>query len=91
MLAAMDAEDLAEWEVLYELDPWGPERADLANGLLCSLTDACHRAHGHAMAPIDYMPHVKNLQKAMRATGQSNEEMQAIWLEACAAFNKEPE
>jgi hypothetical protein len=64
MYATMTAADLIEWEQFYECDPWGPERIESLFGMLCSLTDACHRAKGQAEKPIHYMPFVKALTKA---------------------------
>ncbi len=60
-MAPMLATDLAEWEELYRLDPWGPERSDLAMGLLCSLLDSCHRTRGQTPAPSEFMPYLGRL------------------------------
>jgi len=57
MYRAMTARDLQEWEIDYAIGPWDEERADLRNGILCSLLDACHRAKGQPRAPIEYMPY----------------------------------
>ena len=86
MYRELTAAELAELEILYAIDPWGPERADLANGILCSLTDACHRAKGNPQAPIKYMPYVDGLIPDAKPTQQTVEEMQAIWKQAVAAF-----
>jgi|WetSurMetagenome_2_1015567.scaffolds.fasta_scaffold26577_5 hypothetical protein len=84
LYADMTALELAEWEALYSIDPWGEERGDLRNGILCSLTDACHRTKGQPDAPIDYMPYVKELQGGKQE--QTPEQMKAIFRSAVAAF-----
>ena len=55
MLEGMSATEFREWEAMYRLDPWGPERADLRSGIECSVMDACHRTKGHVKPPKDYM------------------------------------
>lgn len=86
LYAALTAEELLEWESLYALDPWGDYRADLRNGLLCSLTDACHRAKGKPGTPISYMPIVEALTKVKPR--QSPEQMKAILLQAQAQWGR---
>ena len=61
LYAALTAEELVEWERFYECDPWGPERNETLLGVLCSLTDACHRAKGQPEKPLHYMPFVSAL------------------------------
>ena len=73
----MTAEDLAEWEVLYGMDPWGPERADWAMGILCSLTDACHRMKGQVKGPAEYMLFLRDTVE--EPAEQSVEDMKATW------------
>lgn len=55
----MTAMDLLEHEIDYEISPWDEERADLRNGILCSLLDACHRTKGAAARPVDFMPYAE--------------------------------
>ena len=59
MYRVMTAADLVEWEASFLIDPWDEGRADLRNGILCSLTDACHRAKGQPQPPIHYMPYAE--------------------------------
>jgi hypothetical protein len=59
MYRAMTAADLLEWEVDFAISPWDEERADLRNGILCSLLDACHRTKGTSPQPVDFMPYSK--------------------------------
>ena len=73
----MMASDLAEWEVLYGVDPWGPERVDMAMGVLCSLTDACHRSKGEVQGPLQYMRYLKLLMGDSEPEQQSIEDMKA--------------
>ena len=77
------AVDLAEIEECYAIDPWGEERADLRNGILCSLIDACNRVKGHAEPPAHYMPY----SEVGRPKQQSLESMKATWKLAVAGFN----
>ena len=81
----LTAEELQEWEAYYGLDPWGPERADLSIGILCSLLDACNRTRGQPDRPIDYMPYVRALHDNA-PTGQSEESMRAIAEQLAAAW-----
>ncbi len=83
MYAAMTAGELAEWETDFAISPWGEERADLRNGILCSLTDACHRTKGRAEPPAAYMPFMKE-----KRIPQTQESMKAIWKLAVANWNK---
>lgn len=75
-----------EWEAFYGIDPWGEERADLRSGMLCSLTDACHRTKGRPDPPLSYMPYVKALQAPKPQ--QSEEAMQAVWAEVCKKMGR---
>ena len=77
--AVMDSEALAEWEELAVIDPHGPERTDLAIGVLCSLLDACHRVKGRTARPVDYMPYLKVL--VGPEPEQPLDEMKAAWSE----------
>ena len=79
----MTAGELADWETYYTVDPFGERRADLRHGILCSLTDACHRAKGSPQPPRAYMPFAPGGQK-----GQSIEDQKAIFAAAKAAFDK---
>jgi len=81
----LTAEELQEWEALYQIDPWGPERADLRIGILCALLDACHRTKGQPDRPIDYMPYVRAL-RDNEPTEQSDEAMRTIADQLAAAW-----
>ena len=84
MLAAMTAKELRDWEAYYQTEPFGEQRADLRNGILCSLTDACHRTKGQPQPPSAYMPFVKS-GKPQR---QSIEDQKAIFARAQAAWGR---
>jgi hypothetical protein len=73
---ALTAEELIEWEQVYAIDPWGPERDETLHGVLCSLTDSCHRAKGRPEAPLHYMPFIKSIRN--ESVNQSEEEMKAV-------------
>jgi hypothetical protein len=40
----MSALDMAEWEALYKIEPWGPERGDMQAGIVARAV----AAHGYA-------------------------------------------
>jgi len=83
MLACMTAKELRDWEAYYQVEPFGDQRADLRNGILCSLTDACHRTKGQPRPPSAYMPFVKASEKR-----QSIKDQKAIFARAQAAWNR---
>ena len=48
----------------YRIEPWGEERADLRNGMLCSLVANMFRKRGkRAAQPKDFMPKFERGQK----------------------------
>ena len=57
MLRSMSARELQEWRVIHAKYEWfGDERADLRNGILCSLIDQVNRTKGRPKPPKHYMP-----------------------------------
>jgi len=74
MYRDMTAADLLEHEIDFAIQPWDEERADLRNGILCSLLHACHQTKGAAKRPIDFMPYSKT-----KARRQSTASMKAQW------------
>ena len=53
----MTAEQLAEWEAYFELEPWGEDRADLRGGILAAVTaNAFRSGKGRPFKPADFMP-----------------------------------
>lgn len=52
---------LAEWYEYYSLEPFGDERADLRNGILCALIANVNRdpKRGKPSKPTDFMPFYK--------------------------------
>lgn len=48
--------ELTEWKALYNLDPWGEERADLRVGMLTAMVgNALKRKGGRKLRPQDFM------------------------------------
>lgn len=82
MYADMTAEELVEWEEAYAVDPWGPERAEMLHGIMCSLIDACHRTKGRPGPPKAYMPFLKSIEQTTKQ--MSVDDMKAIWQSAVA-------
>lgn len=62
MLAEMRPHHLGEWMALYEIDPWGEQRADLRSGIVASTLANIHRdpkRRASAYKPEDFMPYVE--------------------------------
>ncbi len=60
LLRRLTARELAEFEELYRLDPWGPERGDLAAGIVASTIANVNRdpKRGEPFRPSDFMAYV---------------------------------
>ncbi len=57
MLDRMSSKELASWMAYHTLEPWGEERADLRNGVLCCLIANLFRKKGKPpFKPEDFMP-----------------------------------
>src|SRR5512146_862251 len=55
----MSYRELQDWADYYALEPWGERRADLRNGILCSLTANMNRDKKKKPEPFkatDFMP-----------------------------------
>jgi hypothetical protein len=53
LLLTVDAGELAEWEVLYGIEPWGEKRGDLQTALMCSVQAS---AWGGKVEPKKFVP-----------------------------------
>ena len=56
---ALDATELDEWAAYYSVEPWGEERADLRNGILCALLhnqQLTKKNRNKAKKATDFMP-----------------------------------
>lgn len=60
LLRRLTARELAEYEELYRIDPWGPARADLAAGIVASTIANVNRdpKRGEPFRPSDFMAYV---------------------------------
>ena len=68
VLRELDAEEFGWWAALYRVDPWGEERADLRNGILCSLVATALSGKGSKKyKPADFMPKFGERRKAKRS------------------------
>lgn len=57
LLARTDSRDLAEWEAVYKLDPWGEERADLrAARIIAKIHNVNRGSNDDPADPADLMP-----------------------------------
>ncbi|MFZ5829140.1 MAG: phage tail assembly protein T [Planctomycetota bacterium] len=83
LYARLTAEELREWEALYACAPWGEARADLRQGIICSVLDACHRTRGNPRPPADYMPQFERQVKQ-----KSTAELQAEFAVVKAAWDQ---
>lgn len=54
MLTRIDSRELTEWVAYYNMNPWGPERADLNAGIIASTVANCHATKGK-FRPRDFM------------------------------------
>lgn len=53
----IDACEFAEWQAYYTIEPFGEERADYRNAILCTLiANALRGKHGWTAKPKDFMP-----------------------------------
>lgn len=78
MLDRMSSMEFSEWQAAYDLDPWGPERADLIGGTICHVLDACHRIKGKPKSPGHYMPKFGDARnEPEQVQTQSDDEMKA--------------
>jgi hypothetical protein len=66
--------------MLYDIEPWGDERSDLAAGGLVAATVAVHG--GEPKPPSAYMP----LLKKPKSKPQSEDSMKAVAAAICAAM-----
>lgn len=60
MYRQMSAPDLAEWEALYVVDPWGEQRADLRSAQVAVAALAPHCGRGQSPRLINFMPYTKD-------------------------------
>ena len=73
MLAHMPARTFNEWMCYYSLEPFGEERADVRNGMLCTLVGNIFRKRGQrGLRPQDFVLGDKEPER------QSGKEMEAI-------------
>jgi len=62
----MSSREFAEWWAYYQLDPFGPERADLRNAALMALIAEMFRdpkKRGKPFEPEDFMPSFDTFQE----------------------------
>jgi len=51
------SKELSEWQAYYSIEPFGEERADLRNAMLCTLVaNAMRGKNSKAMTIKDFMP-----------------------------------
>ena len=76
----LTAADLAELDALWEIDPWGEERADLRAGIIASAAVAPYCKRGQTPRPLDFMPFANREKKS--SARQSQSEMKSEWARA---------
>lgn len=67
--ATLPASEVAYWFALYELDPWGEQRADLRQAY--TTTVIANSMGGGKTKPLDFMPYLQGEKK--RQTPQEQE------------------
>ena len=64
------AQEFGLWAALYEIEPWGPTRHDLAAGVIASTIANVHRGKDvPAFKPLDFMPLLAKPEPVEEATG----------------------
>lgn len=67
MLADLSLRELGTWAALWEIDPWGEERADLRNAYTTYVIAETHRhpkVRSTPYKPMDFMPYSQRDAKA---------------------------
>lgn len=59
----MSALELTEWIAYNRIEPIGPQRADLAAGIVASTVANAHRSKGPSFKPQDFMAYVEKPKK----------------------------
>jgi len=85
MREADGAREISEWLAYQRIrGPLGPERADLAAGIIAAASVSPHLKKGARVAPVDFMP----FSKRHRGRGMSNTQLKAVLSAAKAGFDK---
>lgn len=82
MYRDMSAADLAEWEALYVVDPWGEQRADLRAGTIAAAAVAPYSKKGNPPKPADFMHYLPK----RKPTRQDDKLMKAQVQAICAGM-----
>jgi hypothetical protein len=67
MLGEMSLRELCLWAALWDIDPWGEERADLRNAMTTHVLAETNRNTKKKLTPYrvaDFMPYVQRDEKA---------------------------
>lgn len=81
LLATTSQRELNEWAVFYGLDPWGDQRGDMRNALLCQMVSA---ACGGKAKLSDFML----FDRPRRKRRQTPEQMYAVARAFAQAHNR---
>lgn len=68
MLGEMSLRELGQWWALWQIDPWGEERADLRSGItdyVIAETNRDPRKRSQPFSPRDFMPYVEKKQPSL--------------------------
>ncbi len=76
LLDETDVEVFEEWRLLYDMEPWGEERSDLAAGV--QIMHQASAAGVKPRAPIDYMPFLKREESKPQTQEEQMAEVDAI-------------
>ena len=65
MLAEMRPSELGEWEALWLIDPWGPQRADVGHAIVASTVAGglLKKAGGGRWKLSDFLPYYEQPQE----------------------------
>lgn len=82
----MPAADFAAWQVAYDFEPWGDERADFSRAVGHSIMDSM-RVKGNSKPRNAYMPFFREPEEKHPARGDPGMARQ-LWNAMAAAWNK---
>lgn len=81
--ARIGSAEFTDWLAYYQLEPWGEERADIRNAILCALVANVFRGKGRRAKLKDFLPRFDEEPRPR----QSLSDMRAVMERFTAAHN----
>jgi hypothetical protein len=85
LLDSISSRELSEWQVYYDMQPWGDVRADHRHGILCAQLTTVGTQGRAKPRPADYIP---DYLPAPRRPRRSPEELKAAFRAHAAAGSR---